>query len=1044
DNPVDNAVDAIRQSLPTDAPREHARITSELNGFQTDNHEQVDLDTIAAHAGVQIHVLHQDGPWTAHGPVTGRPVHLVQSDVNGKPQYLATRESVQIGRMDVHYPGSTTTEWAGSKHLAHRGEFEVETIAGKHFVRLYTALANPEPVGSKYKDVHQAADGTVTITSGTAPEFWVNAGRPLRAIQWVAKYQREHAGKPLTPVLRSYLVPLSTFLDLTNKTMIEGDPEATARGNATTNVDQSADVNQFGVRGVDWDALRNHVRPGSLVTYAPDASAGYALQHLAGRQENLSDLYARLGLDADFDPAGLGHRNDPWFVWTRPQGSTEWNFGGFRNDPERLRGLAADLTKFHVGWTSRDANPATKASEALTDPVYDSVPGEPKAKGGARRAPTQAEKDAELNQFINTNGPPARNLDQIISVVESTVEGILAARIQPGTPVPFAGDQPVKVVGDAMKQAFTRVRRDLENLINKADLPPASRPPGPAVEERGLRSLITNGGPRGSFDAAVINDFAAKAAKMVVLQPNFGLFTKATENGQQVPPGLSQVVEAGVHRVVKAKFEQFAQSGDPAPAWTEGEQGTGKNAGWFSGKRADMFLRQVAEELAADPDFRDAVNGLGLTIDHQALVSFVAAKAGAGTTKSLEAITTTELWDVEPDALKQKIIDKVLPEFKDKIGKQLETRDLELVAKPLRTDIKNTITNDVETSVRDALQHANFSEVGRGEIDTFMKKVPEIATQAEIGSIIAIDHRRNKVDFNTRPSTDVPFRNEFGKWRVEHRKGYTQFNDPKVFERHQQVGQDLNAELTRQYADLHEQSAHTLLTTLLTGIDGNSSITKDSKGLARKFAEVVSPDTSNPGSPYRAGKTANPSTFSEHAQMVLNRFLTLTRHDNDADRFVSREALVKGILFHDMEKVNSKNQYGDGQVRHDREPEHLGALSQMNQHEGLWSNEREFRLVRAMVDADPFGYYLRGMGGATAQSTYEFIRDLAVTVGRPDGGEPTPDDVLEFFHEFHQYYQADFSSYMEKATFINDNTGEPETFDKDPLSGFEIDPATKD
>ena len=241
-----------------------------------------------------------------------------------------------------------------------------------------------------------------------------------------------------------------------------------------------------------------------------------------------------------------------------------------------------------------------------------------------------------------------------------------------------------------------------------------------------------------------------------------------------------------------------------------------------------------------------------------------------------------------------------------------------------------------------------------------------------------------------------------------------------MFGHHREVGDRLREVIESELTAPRPESAKNILDELVSRIDEKAPDAHET--LSRKFDEAIKAD----------GKE---TLYSEHAQMVLNQYLSLTRGDDDGARFVSREALAKAILFHDMDKVNSKNQFGDNQVRHDREPEHRGAVRYMNRHEGLWSGERDFRLARAMVDSDPIGAYLRGKHD-DATTAYEFIRNLALQANRPDGDEATAQDVRNFFDEFHQYYQADFSSYSNQSVFVNPRTGEVEHGAPSGLTGL--------
>lgn len=1027
---VSNFHDAVVRSLPADAPKEHARITGDLDRFRQDNPLNDNLDTLAEVGGVHVHVLKTDGSWQSVGPVTGRPVHVVETEVNGKPSFLGTKQDVQIGLKDVVYPGSTTMSFNGGKHLVHRGEFEVETIAGKHYVRMYTAVANPAPAGSSHKDVHQDQDGKVTLSGGSGDTFWAGGGRPLRAVQWVAKYQGEWSHKPeMKPVLRSYLVPLENFNNLTRNMTLEGAPHSDG---LSMNVDQNADTNQFGVRGVDLKALQDNALPGSLVTYAPGGSKGYGEQNLAGRQEDIADLYSRLGIDPGFSSTALGHRNDPWFDWVQ-QKDGSWKFGGFRNDPGALRKLAEDLTNQLHAWKNSDlGKSADRLPDAMIEPHTDSIP-EPKGGGGGGRKGsakplTPKQREENLNVFINSFGPPAENLNHVTTVVSRDFVSAVNSEITT-TPPPVDPKEFQKLTNEAVKFSFQSVKSTTENSLNKLHVPEPGAPPRVETVEHVVAVLKHQ-----DFDSTVVDPIAGKIATSVSQHDAFQLLERTTPDTQTKPglQGLHDALHERVHALVKQNFTELGGNGEFAKQLNAAKQGAGKKAGWFSGDRAEKFFDKVVKDLKTDPTLVGKLKSMDLKIDPKALNTVLEDQVlPEAASKNLDGVKKENLIGVSPDELRGKL-GRVLPVLNNTLGTQLKgNRALGLIDKTYRDDLAAKVSAKTSQSGMDALGKANFTTVKADDVDHFMDKLPSFATQAQISAAIGTDARRAKVDFNTRGDQGEPFANNFGHWRDVQVTGYTRKHDHTVFTLHREVGSEVSATIDRELADPNDMSAKNILDKLVTGVDRDVSAAHDQLG--RKFAEVVKVERQN--TQYRANPAANPNTFGEHAQMVLNQFLKLTKNDVDATRFVSRDALAKAILFHDMEKVNSKNQFGDGQGRHDQEPEHRGAIDQMNRHEGIWNDKREFVIARAVVDSDPFGFYMRNMG-LKADDVHAFIHDLAQKVKNADGSDPSPSDELKFFDEFHQYYQADFSSYTSDARFVNDNTDELER-GKNALRGFD-------
>ncbi|MFI6785125.1 toxin glutamine deamidase domain-containing protein [Micromonospora sp. NPDC050276] len=156
--------------------------------------------------------------------------------------------------------------------------------------------------------------------------------------------------------------------------------------------------------------------------------------------------------------------------------------------------------------------------------------------------------------------------------------------------------------------------------------------------------------------------------------------------------------------------------------------------------------------------------------------------------------------------------------------------------------------------------------------------------------------------------------------------------------------------------------------------------------------------------------------YDEHVQMVLGQYRVLT----EADRNPRTAVIAKAILFHDIDKINSKRQYGDGRDRHDAEPEHILAVELIQRYAPLFGDASDLRLVLGLVDSDPFGFYLRDRHGP--QEVFSYIARLAFEVdGRDTVDGPLSDRdvarIQQMYRAAHQYYQADFSSYTRHASY---------------------------
>ncbi len=216
-------------------------------------------------------------------------------------------------------------------------------------------------------------------------------------------------------------------------------------------------------------------------------------------------------------------------------------------------------------------------------------------------------------------------------------------------------------------------------------------------------------------------------------------------------------------------------------------------------------------------------------------------------------------------------------------------------------------------------------------------------------------------------------------------------------------------------------------------------------------------------------------TYYEHAQMVLGQYLKLARAEAAEDRLVPVDTVVKAILFHDIEKDNAKRQqrsrfeqyrdefadfgrrgeeaaaeYGDemariareaGAGRHDAAAEHVLAVDMVRRYGGIFADDRQLAIAVDLIDSDPFGFYL--MGRHSADDVFEYIARMALRVSGDSGAsfgsvpelaESSTRDIQRLFNEFHQYYQADFSSYTSDSTYRKREGSEPlnglPTFDR--------------
>lgn len=143
-------------------------------------------------------------------------------------------------------------------------------------------------------------------------------------------------------------------------------------------------------------------------------------------------------------------------------------------------------------------------------------------------------------------------------------------------------------------------------------------------------------------------------------------------------------------------------------------------------------------------------------------------------------------------------------------------------------------------------------------------------------------------------------------------------------------------------------------------------------------------------------------TFYDHAQMVYQQFDKISHEDKDGERLIPKSLIGKMILFHDMEKWNSKEQYG-------KEGEHKLTIDEMHSYKELWGNNKNIEIAKALVNSDPFGEYMKGK--ITELEAHAEIINMAKKLGF------RPAQYTQFFREYHQFFQADFSSYTDTVNY---------------------------
>ncbi|WP_199444622.1 hypothetical protein, partial [Umezawaea beigongshangensis] len=921
-------------------------------------------------------------------------------DVDGKPSLLATTVSTHYARPGLSFPGSTVEVRPDrSRHVVHRGDFEVETIAGKHYVRMYSAIVNPESVTpdpnkrgagtSRYKDIQQdPATGEVTISSGNdTAMLWTGAGRPLRAVQWLAKYEHTDQGKPVhdqhpeygkgtsQPVLRSFLVPYDAFAKVTAETKLESSPDRVP-GTDTVNVDHTGDANQFGIGSTHREDLAAHAKPGSLTTFS--SADSYFKSDAAGRKNDIADLYEQLGLPKDFDSTAAGRKNDPWFSWTQDGKTGKWT-PNFRNDATELRNIATQLREYVATREQLAQDPQDRKPDARIETDADSFPD----SEGNRRPPTTSldARTARLNDFVNTEGPGKTAVASIAAAVVSPVTTALNDHLSTRTDLPPLDQfHTRRVMGDFRSTLAGGVAQELGKKINQN----RSITSLDDLRKAATEGISVNSGPKQSL-VEVLGADAVIDRHVADTMTRAELSVLDADSRSKLAESLRNDVTGAVER----QLQKLTSVPDPAP----------KAKRLLADKQLQALQKDIAADLKANAttpfsELKLDEAGLKNAIDNRVMKSVLR--------KTLDQFTKHDLTTMDSDAVRT-IAQNQLPVLDRGLKTEFSKNPaLVLVDPKFRQELAAAVTDNAIRVAEQNLPGLTIAPVDPGAVDAFLDKIPDLATQAEIGAVLASDVARIRVDFDTRDTTQTPYDNDFASLRD---------GAPQRSAEQRQFGEELSAKLN----DRNNPPSPAALV---------KSLAEKFPDLEPKFREIATENRKTPDTRFReeGRATGSPYTFDEHAQMVLGQFQKLTNDDSPESRFMPKDALAKAILFHDIEKSNAKNQFGDGKDGHDREPEHKLGVQTMDRHKDLWRDAREYEAVRAMVDSDPFGFYVRKMHDA--DTTFAFLDDLAHKIGdSPDQrGTVSPDNLRKFFDEFHQYYQADFSSYTTDASYEADGT----------------------
>ncbi|HYH10697.1 MAG TPA: DUF4157 domain-containing protein [Thermoanaerobaculia bacterium] len=258
------------------------------------------------------------------------------------------------GKSPLLAPSRSPGRLPNTTSVIHRGDVEIEVVDEAAYVRVYTALwaeARANDQGEiTHKDVHQDPNNKqITIYTGRdqgedrnehdnekMPIMWVSGGQPLRQLKWFYKYPVEKYNPGARPVIRSFLIPLKVWNEISAAAVNEESAGKPENKDKPFNVDTAYGANQFGVRGPSLDKLRNSALPGSLVSYVGDPS--HSLNKHGGQVVGIKRLHKKLG--APVPQKGLP-------IWVDP------NVGKFVRTKNQ-RTLANDLMFYYAVWTHND------------------------------------------------------------------------------------------------------------------------------------------------------------------------------------------------------------------------------------------------------------------------------------------------------------------------------------------------------------------------------------------------------------------------------------------------------------------------------------------------------------------------------------------------------------------------------------------------------------------------------------------------------------------------------------------------------------------
>ncbi|MDH6133269.1 DNA-binding FrmR family transcriptional regulator [Kitasatospora sp. MAA4] len=939
-----------------------------------------------------------------------------------------------VGIRGVAYPGpsrpdgrrSTPGPWTG--RIVHRGEYEVELDEHDDpFVRLYTVVvsaqalrdepAAPDQVPgvisrSAHKDIQQGGDGRVRISTGTGTKptqensvLWVGGGRPLRALQWAEKYRAEH-GRETRPLIRSFLVPAHVFDAVSLNALHEDDAGGQGR---TFNVDHRGEPNQFGVVGEDLANLRVHAKPNSLITYAYNHGELRMRADAASHGEEIRSvdvLRERLRVP----PVGartLVRKWDPWLSHNKERTLVEEAAGRIRQHGaisarltgrrDELQGDDAQLRQDVAQAVDAFLNgPRSRELADRLEEVANRLGSHPGLARDFVEAAHRARQDTEDSVGFK-NGLDTLKANFLRPVREAAkYSGDVGKRSEPHNLVKKFGASVKELAKSLDSEKAEAIPAELREAA-RARLDEATRrltllEVNAKTLHESLKGLESAGSWTAEEFQRVIDTFEHGDRTRDLVDQHPGVLEgDAPQEGParellgDIDKALKEVDDrvqqytAGIAKSLQGLKERNTAGAvnKPRENILNLEQAIGDyGSGVRSDELAERFERTAAASWANSTFLNDAS---GLTSIAEELAQHY------------------ETWRQFKQGAAEPGPSPLLSDRQEAFPKRLSE---------LRTflqDHHNRFREGYWDSRRGALDLDIGSETPYGEvhpdtvgnIDRFMAElVLPWSDQAGIGREMSRAYDEAKNDFDV---SDRSFPNDFAADRAAL---------PAFTERQRAVGARLSA-LWRDGAEPDE-----LIYELVHAFPD----------LRDKFDEVAA--------------VSEKYTFFEHAQMVLNQYRELVGHDNGAERVVPVDTVVKAILFHDIQKMNSKAMYGGGKGRHDAEPEHIGAVQMMRKYRALWHVEgdpgrtrRDFEKALSIVDSDPFGFYMRSEFHKTEDvnrhEAFKYLARTAVKLSRKPGGELDGEldrgrvlsVMRRFYEEAQQFYQADFSSYTSAARF---------------------------